>query len=126
LETRTIDNPEGLLGEKLAEVVGRATEDLRLPEEAVDDIYCDINGERHRSDDWGFMVLRVPNVFRDGTSYVAPAGNWGDVGAASGALSCVLAVEALRRNYAKGPLSLVCASSDGGLRAALLLERASA
>jgi 3-oxoacyl-[acyl-carrier-protein] synthase I len=122
-ERRSIDSAEGLLGEQMADVIRQATDDLRVPPQLIDDVYCDINGERHRVDDWGFAVLRVPSVFRDGSAYVTPVDCWGDLGAASGALGCVLATEAFRRQYSKGPLALVCGSSDGGLRGAALLER---
>jgi len=120
-EPRSIDCPEGLLGEVLSQVIQRATADIRVTGELVDDIYCDINGERHRTDDWGFTLLRIPSVFRDGTAYVAAADCWGDVGAASGALGCVLAVQAWRRGYANGSRALICGSSDGGLRGSILL-----
>jgi 3-oxoacyl-[acyl-carrier-protein] synthase-1 len=123
VEPRSPDSAEGLLGDGLTDVVRRATAGLRAPQELIDDTYCDINGERHRTDDWAFTVLRTPNLFRDGTAYVAPVSSWGDVGAAWGALGCVLAVQAWRRRYARGPLALVCGSSDGGQRAAVLLER---
>lgn len=122
-EPRSKDSPEGLLGEGLGNVVLRTTQELRLPQERVDDVYCDINGERHRTDDWSFMLLRTPSVFRDGTAYVSTVDTIGEVGAASAAISCVLAVQAWRRRYAHGPMALVCASSGSGLRSAALLEK---
>jgi 3-oxoacyl-[acyl-carrier-protein] synthase-1 len=122
-EPRSIDSDEGLLGEGLTEVIDRVTRTLRLPEEQIDDIYCDINGERHRADEWGFTLLRRPAAFRDGSAYDSPACAWGDVGAASAPLGCVLAIQAWRRGYARGQRALVWASSPAGLRGAVVLER---
>jgi 3-oxoacyl-[acyl-carrier-protein] synthase-1 len=124
-EARSADSEAGLLGEGLTDVIERATRTLRLPDEAVDDIYCDLNGERHRSDEWGFAVLRAPMIFRAaaGPRYQTAVPAWGDVGAASAALSCLLAVQAWQRGYARGPRALIWGSSDSGLRGAAVLER---
>lgn len=122
-EPRSLDSEVGLLGEGLSEVVRRVTEGLHAPTERVDDIYCDINGERHRADEWGFTALRLPTAFKDATAYRTPVGSWGDVGAASGALGCVLATQAWSRGYARGPRALVWASSTTGLRGATVLEQ---
>ena len=103
--------------------VGRAVATLRLPDERIDDLYCDINGERHRTDEWGFTALRHHAAIRDGSDYVTAAGAWGDVGAASGVLSCVLAIRAWERRYAHGPRALIWASSPAGLRGVVILER---
>ena len=121
-EPRSIDSDEGLLGEGLTDVVRRAAEGLRLPDERVDDIYCDINGERHRTDEWGFTILRAWQVFRDGTTYTTNVGHWGDLGAASAAVNCVLMIQAWRRRYASGPKAMIWGSSPEGLRAAAIFE----
>jgi 3-oxoacyl-[acyl-carrier-protein] synthase-1 len=123
-EQRDPKSDEGLLGEGLTEAVLQATADLRQPDETITDVYGDINGERWRSEDWGFVLLRAAERFRDGTEYVTAAGKCGDVGAATGALGCALAVQAWRRNHAKGPRALVWSGSWGGLRGAVVLERA--
>ncbi len=119
-EARSRHSPEGLLGEGLFAAVRDACHGLG--EAHVDDLFCDINGERHRSDEWGFAVLRAGTLLRDGADYRSGVTAWGDVGAASGALGCVLAVQAWARGYARGPRALVWGSSDAGLRAAVLLE----
>jgi 3-oxoacyl-[acyl-carrier-protein] synthase-1 len=121
-ESRSVDSDEGLLGEGLTDVVGRVISDLRIPDEQIDDIYCDINGERHRTDEWGFTVMRHAAALRDGSIYESPASSWGDVGAASAPLGSVLAIQAWRRGYARGPRTLVWASSPSGLRGAAFLE----
>lgn len=121
-ELRSATSTEGLLGEGLTEAVVQATNVLHVPRELVTDVYCDINGERSRAEDWGCTLLRESRRFVDGTAYVTSAGQCGDIGAASGALGCVLAVQAGRRKYARGPHALVWAESWGGLRGAALLQ----
>ncbi len=117
-EQRSAQSDEGLLGEALTEVIRRACEG-GVP---VDAIYCDINGERQRTDEWGFTLLRVGAGMRNGSDYVSKVDAWGEVGAATPFLNCVLAVEAWRRQYSRGPGALIWGSSWGGLRGAALLE----
>jgi 3-oxoacyl-[acyl-carrier-protein] synthase I len=118
-----IDSDEEVLGHGLTDAIKRAAASLGVPGEAIDMIYCDINGERYRNDEWAFTALRTHQFIRD-SAYVAPADCWGDVGAASGALGCVLAVRAWARGYAQGPRALIWAGSDHGLRGAAVLEAA--
>jgi 3-oxoacyl-[acyl-carrier-protein] synthase-1 len=94
---------------------------LRLPDEAVDTLYSDINGERYRSEEWGFVALKTYERWRS-LEYEAPASSWGDVGAAYGTLAGVLSVQSYRRGYARGPRTVVMAGSDSGLRGAMLLQ----
>jgi len=88
----------------------------------VDRILCDMNGERYRGNEYGFAVLRNSGHFRNAASFEAPADCWGDLGAASGPLFAGLVTEAEARDYSKGPLSLVWASSENGSRAAALFR----
>ncbi len=122
LERRGRDSDEGVLGEGVTEALRVATASLRFPGEAADDLYGDINGERHRTDDWVFSCLRFPGVARRMSDYRLFSDCVGDVGAATGALACVLAVRAWNRAYAAGPRALLWAGSDSGLRAAAVLE----
>lgn len=123
IEARSPTSDVGLLGEAWSEALQRAGGEARAASELVDGIYCDINGERHRTDDWGFVLLRLTSWFRDGTAYQTAVDVWGDVGAATGALGCVLAARAWQRGYARGPRAVVCGGSDSGLRGAVLLEQ---
>jgi 3-oxoacyl-[acyl-carrier-protein] synthase-1 len=121
MESRTIASDAEVLGHGLADAVLGATGALRLPAEAVEDVYGDINGERYRADEWGFALLRAGRALRT-VQCKTPASCWGDVGAASGALGCVLAVRAWARGYASGSRALVWGGSDNGLRAAVVLQ----
>jgi 3-oxoacyl-[acyl-carrier-protein] synthase-1 len=121
-EDRSFDKDVEVLGEGLAAAIVGAASNLRLPDETIDTVLCDINGERYRSTEWGMSVLRIQRVLRD-SAYDAPADCWGDMGAAWGALGCILAVQSWQRD-AHGSRTLVWGSSDGGLRGAAVLERA--
>lgn len=99
----------------------QALQQLQLADQSIDDIYLDLNGERYRSEEWGFVALRSPRLWKS-LNYIAPADSWGDVGAAFAALAGVLAVRSFARRYASGPRALILAASDGGLRGAMVLE----
>ena len=120
-EPRRLGCHEGLLGEGLSLALGAATAGL-APDAPIADVYADINGERHRSEDWGFTLLRTSALLRDGTRYVTSAGSCGDVGAATAALQVLLAARAWARGYAAGPRALAFAGSWGGARGVALLE----
>lgn len=120
-ETRLRDSETGSLGVGMSEAVLRAATGLSLPVEAADTVYCDINGERYRSEEWGFFAMRAHRTMRS-LAYEAPSGSWGDVGAAFGALAGVLCVQSFARGYARGPRALVMAGSEGGLRGAMVLQ----
>lgn len=108
-------------GEGLSQAVRDATRGLRLPEQKIGDTFCDLNGERHRSEEFTFAMLRNPQPFVDANRFTAPAESWGDVGAASGPLFAVLATASGMRAYARAPHALAFAGSDGGLWAAAVL-----
>ncbi|MDC0715842.1 hypothetical protein [Nannocystis bainbridge] len=117
---RTSDT--GTFGEGMRDAVVGAASDLRLPDERIDTLYNDINGERYRSEEWGFVALRTAELWKS-LQYDAPADRWGDVGAATVPLAAILGVQSFRRSYASGPRVMITAGSDGGLRGALLLQR---
>lgn len=121
-EAKKIKTDSICLGEGLTECIKKAVMPLRLPQEAVEGIIGDINGERYRSEEWGFVLLRLPDAMVDPTDYDLPASCWGDMGAASGPLFLTLAVTAAQRNWAKGKRYLIWNSSEGGQRAAAVLE----
>jgi 3-oxoacyl-[acyl-carrier-protein] synthase-1 len=121
IERRDPKSEEGLLGEALTEAIRRAAGALHSGE-VLSDVYLDANGERCRTDDWSFALLRTAEVFRDGSDYRMATPQCGELGAASAPLGVVLAVQAWRRGYAHGPLALTCASSWSGLRGAAVLE----
>lgn len=121
-ESQLIKTEENCLGEGLSLAVKEAVGGLRTPDERINAIYCDINGERYRATEWAFVCLRLSRYFDDPTGYVSPAECWGDTGAASIPLFAMLACEAAGRGYSRGPRSLLWASSEAGRRGAVVLE----
>lgn len=118
LERIALDSEEPALGEGLTQAVGVALAQAS----SVDEIFCDLNGERRRSEEWGFVALRLGGALRDLSRVHSAVTSCGDVGAAAGALGLVTCVQAWRRGHARGPHALVWGSSDAGLRSALLLN----
>lgn len=89
------------------------------------DVYCDMNGDPYRADEFAFAVSRVRERFVAASDFVAPADCWGDVGAASGLLYVALASIASLKGYARGSDALIWCSSDSGERAAAAIVTAS-
>lgn len=110
------------LGEGLTQTVRNTLSAMEPAGGNINAIYCDINGERYRGEEWGFVCLKLAAYFDDPTGYWSPADCWGDMGAASGGLFVALAIQAAQRGYATGRRSLLWTGSENGLRAAALLE----
>jgi 3-oxoacyl-[acyl-carrier-protein] synthase-1 len=93
-----------------------------LPQgDRVTDVYCDMNGEPYRADEYGFASLRTKEAFESASGFIAPADCWGDVAAASGPLHVGIAAAAGTKHYANGRYSFVWGSSEGGERGAVLM-----
>ncbi len=88
----------------------------------VTDVYCDMNGEPYRADEYGFTCLRVKESFASPADFIAPADCWGDVAAAGGALHLMLSTIAGAKGYSHGNLAFAWASAEGGERAAVVLS----
>src|SRR5262249_51162407 len=102
-ETKLIKTTDTCLGEGLAEAVRGAVAGLSRSTETIHEVICDINGERYRGEEWGFVCLKLYQHFDDPLAYRSPADTLGDMGAASGPLFAMLACLAATRGYAKGP-----------------------
>ncbi|RWO32179.1 MAG: hypothetical protein EOS08_09200 [Mesorhizobium sp.] len=88
----------------------------------ITDTYCDLNGQRYRSEELVYTILRVQHLSDEATHYLHPADCWGDVGAASGPLFAALAHAAASKGYSHGSRAALWASSEGGQRAVTLLD----
>jgi hypothetical protein len=120
-------NPKGsalpCIGRGLSNAVREAL--AALPEASrVADVLCDLNGERHRTDEWAFTVPRVARRLEDPSRLFMPTLSQGDVGAATGPALISYAAERGFRGLTLGGWSLAwsCAQDKG--RAAVLLETA--
>lgn len=87
----------------------------------VTDIYCDMNGEPYRADEFGFTALRTKEHFESLADFKAPADCWGDVSAAGSLLHLGLACAAAQKHYARGAYAFAWASAEMGERAAALI-----
>ncbi|HEY6877883.1 MAG TPA: hypothetical protein VI299_07675, partial [Polyangiales bacterium] len=83
----------------LGEAVLGACASLRLPDDAPTLLLSDINGERHRAEEWGLVQLRLGGQLPT-SHYETPASFWGDVGAASVPLLAMLACRSFARDEA--------------------------
>lgn len=120
-ETKLIKTDEVCIGEGLTQAFRTALDRL-VPGEQIHNVFCDLNGEAYRADEYGFTALRTKEYFRSAADFIAPADCWGDVGAAGVLLHSALAVICHRKRYGKGPLSLVWASSETSERGAAVIR----
>ena len=109
------------LGRGLTTAFQAVLSDIDPAQCKVNEIYCDLNGERYRADEYGFTVLRTDRWFDCAEQFHAPVRSVGEIGAATGPLSVALASYSAANGYANGPLSLIWGSSNSGQRAAVLL-----
>lgn len=124
IEKNRIKTDTICIGEGLSSAFSAITGRLKLPNEKINSMYCDLNGERYRTEEFVFTALRQQAAFVNVHDTTHPADCWGDIGAASGPLFACLAVESGRRGYANGPRSFMWTSSEGGQRSAALLNLA--
>jgi len=76
------------------------------------------NGERYGGLEALIARPRFYRTRREPLIVAYPAMTVGDIGAAAGALSLMLAADSIGNDYAPGPVAMCEASSEGGLRAA--------
>lgn len=120
-EIKLIKTDTVCIGEGLTQAFRSALQAL-APGEQIHNVFCDLNGETYRADEYGFTALRTKERFRAATDFIAPADCWGDIGAAGAPLHIALAVISHRKRYSKGPLSMVWASSESGERGAAVVR----
>ncbi len=119
-EPKRIKTETVCIGEGLTEAFRGAL--AALPDDTkVTDVYCDMNGEPYRADEYGFACLRTKEAFESASDFIAPADCWGDVSAAGAPLHLVLAAIAGAKGYANGDVAFAWASAEGGERSAALM-----
>ena len=122
IETHCIDGDDYATGRELARAIAAAAEAAAVDEPQFDFRVSDMNGERFRAWESMLAATRYYRTHRARLPHLLPAGSAGDTGAASGVLSLVVGLTALRRGYAPGPIGCCEASSDHGLRAAAVIR----
>jgi 3-oxoacyl-[acyl-carrier-protein] synthase I len=110
----------------LTEVIRRASEGWSIAPRAMPWVLTDTNGERHRVRRWSFVRVRERDrLSEDDTEYTDGPDDYGDAGAAMGALLAVRAVVSFASGATTREAALVALSSEGPARAAFVLEAAS-
>ena len=120
-ETKLIKTDAVCIGEGLTNAFRSALGPLPMALK-VHNVFCDLNGETYRADEYGFAALRSKERFLDASDFVAPADCWGDVGAASAPLHLTMGLICHRKRYGKGPVSMAWASSESGERGAAVIN----
>lgn len=120
-ETKLIKTDAVCIGEGLTQAFRGALAVLK-PGELIHNVFCDMNGEKYRADEYGFSTLRTKQHFRSASDFVAYADCWGDVGAAGVPLHMAAAVISHKKRYCKGLLSFIWASSESGERGATVIR----
>jgi 3-oxoacyl-[acyl-carrier-protein] synthase-1 len=86
-------------------------------------IIGDLNGDTHRSSEWGYALVRLQDRFRLGNLPLwLPSVSFGETGAAAGAIAVCIATKAFERRYAPGNIALVWLLSENGSRGAFCLN----
>jgi 3-oxoacyl-[acyl-carrier-protein] synthase I len=88
----------------------------------ITDAYCDLNGQRYRSEELVYAILRAQKLSVDAGYYLHPADCWGDVGAASAPLFAALSQAAYAKAYSRGARAALWGGSQAGRRAVVLLD----
>jgi len=120
-ESKLIKTDDVCIGEGLTRAFRSVLATL-APGERVNDIFCDLNGEPYRADEYGFAALRTREHLRTSSDFNSPADCWGDAGAAGGPLHVALAAIAHYKRYARGTISMAWGSSESGERGAALIR----
>jgi 3-oxoacyl-[acyl-carrier-protein] synthase-1 len=108
-------------GVALAEAISRTLHGAAADSHEVGRIMGNLNGDEWRAREWGMVVTRE----REHVGQVAmwsPAESFGELGAATAAFSLCAAVRAFQRGYSLGRRILVWASSESGLKGAVLVR----
>jgi 3-oxoacyl-[acyl-carrier-protein] synthase-1 len=108
-------------GTGLSQALRAARRDAGLT--ALPLIVCDLNGERPRALEWMLAATRALGDLHGELEVWHPADCIGDAGAAAGIVDLAWAATALHQGYAPRDKALVWGASDGGLRAAAVVER---
>ena len=121
MEAREPDGQVQRMGQGLTHVLNSVLA-LHTEVHPVHHVFCDLNSESHRAEEYGLAAVRIGRRLAAPDEYCSPAITWGDVGAASAPLLLVLATHFATRGHLIQPYALVWTASDSGERAAALLQ----
>jgi 3-oxoacyl-[acyl-carrier-protein] synthase-1 len=117
MEEKTFLSGKTCLGQGLSKAVASVLKDI--PENTqIDKVYCDLNGERFRTEEYNYLLSRNSDLIEDPGSYITTSRSYGDVGAATLPGLVNLAVH---HNEEK-TTGLFFTGSDSGIRSAAIIE----
>ncbi len=116
MEANSLYDETPCLGQGLTQAVGTALR-MSAADGPVTLVSCDLNGERHRANEWA-LVLARSGVEHASPDLWHPAACLGDCGAASGALNLAFGALAVARGDLVPGQALAWGSSDDGERGA--------
>jgi len=85
-------------------------------------LYCDLNGDSVRSQDWGMALVHLRPEYSP-TRIIVPAESFGETRAAYGYMAACQAIQALARGHQPSDTLLVGAAADNGRRGSFTLTR---
>jgi 3-oxoacyl-[acyl-carrier-protein] synthase-1 len=113
------------VGDGLSRAVQRALADSgSIAEPDVDFVVSNHNGERYAAWESTMSHARSYRTRRERLEVVYPASSIGDIGAASAALSMIVAAVAIARGYAPGAVGMCEGRSESELRGAAVITAA--
>jgi 3-oxoacyl-[acyl-carrier-protein] synthase-1 len=117
MEEKTFLSGNTCLGQGLSKVIARVLKEIPK-ETSIDKIYCDLNGERFRAEEYNYLLSRNSNLIEDPGSYITTSRYYGDVGAATVPSLISLAVHHNEEKIT----GLFFTGSDFGIRSAAIIE----
>lgn len=121
-EPAPINSGEPLRGDGLTQAIKASLADAGRQMHELDFRITDLSGEQYYFKEAALVLSRTLRQRKDVFDLWHPAECIGETGAASGVAVIAAAQEACRKGYAPGPRILTHWSSDGGQRAAAVLE----
>jgi 3-oxoacyl-[acyl-carrier-protein] synthase-1 len=121
MEADTANGERYAVGRGLRGALTAAVREAACVESRIGLRVSDMNGERYYAWDSMIAFTQFYRTRRDSLPVWYPASSIGDTGAAAGAMSMIVAVNAINRGFAPGGLVMCESSSDEGLRAACLV-----
>ena len=121
-EPATLTNDTPLRADGLVQAARAALGEAGLGLHEIDLRLADLTGESFFFKEQALLPARVMSATRPELPVWTCATSLGHTGAAAGLCNLLLPIAAHQRGYAPGPLSLACAGSELGLRAALVLR----
>ena len=114
------------LGIALAQAIETSLSSLDRAEHEIGLVIGDLSGDPFSATEWGYAVICLERMFGIADLPLwLPSVSFGEVGAATGAVSVCLGIRALQRGYARTDGILVWLSSDSGSKGAFCLKNAS-